>query len=243
MTITIERPSELATGPLPSDALGPLSQLARGIQTRRAHRDHALPKPALLGEAVTFSDRSPATHSPATGVCGQRPDIAKDLRERAEATEKQWAELLPTLRGVPAELPHELLDRSNAQVLRRIVAAHGWPGLRLAGAEGADAALRLALRITDVPFVRLLLRLLCDAAQQGDATWAQWAHLYDRACVLEGLPQAYGTQTRTHPVADAAGLGARRREVGLPPLPDSPADSAPAPRPRPYAPRSERRSS
>ncbi|MGW2225638.1 DUF6624 domain-containing protein [Streptomyces formicae] len=247
MTVTVERASEPATGPLPSDALGPFHQLAWGIRTRRAHRDGALPVPALPGEAMTSNDPDPTALSPAGAGCAQRPDISKDLRERAEAAEQQWAQRLPTLPDVPVALPNELLDRSNAQVLHRIVAVHGWPGFRLAGAEGADAAVHLALRITNVPFVRLLLRMLGDAAQAGDATWAQWARLYDRACVLEGLPQAYGTQARTdcgethrYPIADVAGLSARRREVGLPPLPDSPADPAPAPRPRPYAPRSER---
>ncbi|MCZ0975905.1 hypothetical protein O1L55_40900 [Streptomyces albulus] len=207
-----------------------LDQLAQGIDARRSQR--LPPHPATISEAADRSHPQLPASPPlsAIGQQAQRPDIANDLCKRAVAAEERWAERLPQLPGAAASLPHDLLDTSNALVLRRIVAAHGWPGIRLAGAEGADAALRIALRISnDGPFVRLLLRLLGEAAQQGDATWTQWAHLYDRHCVLEGLPQAYGTQYRTisgqaklHPVADAAELAARRQQVGLPPSPEAP---------------------
>jgi hypothetical protein len=67
--------------------------------------------------------------------------------------------------------------------------------------------------------------MLHTAATQGEATWAQWAHLYDRCLAREGHRQIYGTQFRylgeghleLFPVEDGADLDERRRTVGLAP--------------------------
>ncbi|MFF1717254.1 DUF6624 domain-containing protein [Streptomyces sp. NPDC058268] len=167
-----------------------------------------------------------------------RPDIAWDLIARADAADRRW-ELPPatTVSGRTCS-PYELLVSANTQVLRRIVGVYRWPGLSLVGQTGAEAALRLALHATDADhdhgFVRTLLRLITDAAEHGEATWAQWAHLQDRVSVLDGRPQQYGTQYRLdapllepelHPVIAPEQLTERRLAVGLPAL------TAPAPPP------------
>lgn len=126
--------------------------------------------------------------------------------------------------------PYELLDAANTETLRGIVSQHGWPGFSLVGQDGCEAALRLALRVYepdhDHEFVRTLLRLVTTAAESGEATWAQWAHLQDRVSVLNGHDQQYGTQfhhgatslePELYPVADPQTLASRRIAVGLAP--------------------------
>ncbi|QDN54117.1 DUF6624 domain-containing protein [Streptomyces sp. S1D4-20] len=169
-----------------------------------------------------------SAHAPAVA----RPDIARDLIDRAVAADRQWEFASTVTAAAPALSPYELLDAANTETLRRIVAQHGWPGFSLVGQPGSEAALRLALRVNephhDHEFVRTLLRLITSAAECGEATWAQWAHLQDRVSVLNGHDQQYGTQYRNsasllepelYPVADAQALASRRIAVGLAPTP------------------------
>lgn len=168
-----------------------------------------------------------------------RPDIAWDLISRADAADRRWA-LGPwvTVDGRTLS-PYDFVVSSNTQVLRRIAGTYGWPSLSLVGQTGSEAALRLALRVSgsDCSFLRTLLRFITTAAEHGEATWAQWAHLQDRISVLDDRPQQFGTQYRLdasplepelHPVTAPEQLDERRLSVGLPPLhataltPDSP---------------------
>ncbi|MGK4906507.1 DUF6624 domain-containing protein [Streptomyces albus] len=158
----------------------------------------------------------------------RRADLAQDLTGRAAAARKNWS--LPAHQH-PQEkdrlAPEHQQDASNAQALRHIVAAHNrWPGRSLVGEDGCQAAADIALHADhDLPFQRLLLRLLGQAVQQGEATPAQWAHLHDRCLARTGEPQVFGTQhwyrpdgeMEPHPIAEPEGLDARREQVGLPP--------------------------
>jgi hypothetical protein len=119
------------------------------------------------------------------------------------------------------------VHRRNAAALDRILAAHGWPGTRLAGDDGAEAAWLVAQHaIGDVAFQRRALAALRDAAAAGDASWKHVAFLTDRIRVAEGRVQVYGTQHDWNaagelaplPIDDPNGVEARRRSVGLEPL-------------------------
>lgn len=165
-------------------------------------------------------------------LAAARPDIARDLIDRAMAACRQWDFASTATEAGPALSPYELLDAANTETLRRIVDQHGWPGFSLVGQHGSEAALRLALRVSephhDHAFARTLLRLITAAVECGEATWAQWAHLQDRVSVLNGHDQQYGTQFRIgsslsepelYPVADPQALASRRIAVGLAPTP------------------------
>lgn len=132
-----------------------------------------------------------------------------------------------------AEAPDEaigLLDVNTANVERlgAVVEEHGWPGLRLVGADGADAAWMLAQhadRSNDVR--RGWLAALADAVQTGDADPRHLATMADRTAVVSGEPQQYGTIVMLAgdgeiefpiPVADAGRLDQRRLALGLPRL-------------------------
>ncbi|WP_414169170.1 DUF6624 domain-containing protein [Streptoverticillium reticulum] len=156
----------------------------------------------------------------------QRPDIARDLINRATTAREHRSKLL---RGLLSEAEISMglhIDHANALVLRRVMGANGWPGRSLVGEDGAEAAWQLALRADTLPdFQRLALRLLTTAVEHGEATIQQWAHLHDRCSINAGHAQLYGTQHRLGPdgvealpIREPEHLDARRVTVGLPPF-------------------------
>lgn len=155
----------------------------------------------------------------------QRPDLARDLINRAQQAREYHAE---RVRWRPGSFEADLgrhLDHANALVLQRITAAHGWPGKSLVGEESAEAAWRIALHADQFPDIQqTLLRMLATAVEQGEAPLGRWAHLYDRCAVNRGELQLYGTQyglgigtVELLPTMDPERLDARRASVGLPP--------------------------
>ncbi|MCX5206726.1 hypothetical protein OG897_35645 [Streptomyces sp. NBC_00237] len=155
-----------------------------------------------------------------------RPDIARDLQERADAS-RAFRERFA--RGQLSDEETRLgihRTRANAGVLRRLLGGHGWLGRSLVGAAGAKAAWRLALHADHDPELqRLALRLLTEAVRRQEAPIQQWAHLHDRCLVGAGHLQLYGTQHRLDaggqlvrlPVSVPEELDSRRATVGLPP--------------------------
>jgi hypothetical protein len=117
-------------------------------------------------------------------------------------------------------------DRHAAR-LAQILAAHGWPGERPVGEDGAEAAWLIVQHAIAQPgFQRRALDALREAADRGEVPRRQAAMLEDRIRVLEGRPQRYGTQfdwdsagqLSPLPIEDRAGLAQRRKELGLRPL-------------------------
>jgi hypothetical protein len=94
----------------------------------------------------------------------------------------------------------EAVDQDNTHWLKRIVAAHGWPGRRLVGEEGAHHGWLLAQHADrDRDFQKHCLALLRDAVQRGDAAPIDLAYLVDRVRRADGQPQLYGTQYESGP--------------------------------------------
>ena len=84
---------------------------------------------------------------------------------------------------------------ANADRLREIVAAHGWPGRALVGEEGAEHAWLIAQHAdAQLDSQRLCLAALCRAVEAGDAPARHGAYLTDRVAMNEARPQRYGTQ-------------------------------------------------
>jgi hypothetical protein len=120
----------------------------------------------------------------------------------------------------------QLLDQHRRRLVE-ILDTHGWPGKRLAGEDGAEAAWLLALHtMPDPDVLRRCLTLLRAAAAAGEAESWQVAFLVDRVSLVERNVQVYGTTIcrqedgRFAPplLEDPDQLDARRRAVGLPPL-------------------------
>jgi hypothetical protein len=86
--------------------------------------------------------------------------------------------------------------------------------------------------IAQPAFQRRALELLRAAVRRDEARALKAAMLEDRIRTLEGRPQRYGTQfdwdasgqLSPLPIEDAAGVDARRREIGLRPLEEATQD-------------------
>ncbi len=100
-----------------------------------------------------------------------------------------------------------------------------WPGRRLVGDDGAQAAWLIA-QLGDLGLQQRALGHLELAVDADDAPAAHYACLDDRVRMAAGRPQVYGSQMvtaddgtlRPWPIEDVANVDARRSRVGLPPL-------------------------
>ena len=119
------------------------------------------------------------------------------------------------------------LHRRNTARLREIVGQTGWPGVALAGDDGAEAAWFIAQHaVLDLAFQRQALALLTSAVERGDAPAWQLAMLTDRVRMGSGEPQVYGSihvgdesgNLVPYQTEDPDGVEERRAQVGLPPL-------------------------
>ncbi|MFM2090242.1 MAG: hypothetical protein RLZZ127_731 [Planctomycetota bacterium] len=119
------------------------------------------------------------------------------------------------------------LHRDHGRRLLACCRAGGWPGRSRVGDEAAAAAWRIAQHaLPDPPTLRALAPFLAAAVAAGEADPAGWAMLQDRIAVCEGRTQTYGTQhdwdddgrLSPMPIADPAGVDARRASAGLEPL-------------------------
>jgi hypothetical protein len=147
------------------------------------------------------------------------PDIASELRRRAESDQQARQHLLRT--GEPGDLFET--DADNTAWLKTVVAEHGWLGITLVGEQGADDTWLLVQHADrDPAFQREALELLKRSAAAGDAPPQHVAYLTDRVLVASGQPQLYGTQytgegenLRPLPVQDPEHLDERRAAMGL----------------------------
>jgi len=142
---------------------------------------------------------------------------AEDIRVRAELLED----------GVLGEGYHprmRVVHERNAARLKEIIAAHGWPGRSLVGADGSHAAWRIVQHaIGDPPFQRSCVAPIERSVAEGEAPLAQFAFLIDRVRYFEGKPQIYGTQfdwdengeLNPWPIEDPEHVDERRQRAGL----------------------------
>jgi hypothetical protein len=111
------------------------------------------------------------------------------------------------------------VDRKTTARMKEVVAKYGWPGKKLVGEDGAQAAwLMVQHADQDRAFQKQCLPLIEAAARAGDVAMRNYAYLYDRVAVGEDRPQRYGTQYRDGkpaPIEDEAKVDERRKAVGL----------------------------
>ncbi|MGV6816679.1 MAG: DUF6624 domain-containing protein [Thiotrichales bacterium] len=114
----------------------------------------------------------------------------------------------------------------NAQVLDKIVAAHGWPAISKVGIEGTRLAWLVAQHAICTPDLqRKFFNLLSEAAENGDVPKKQVALLSDRIRFNEGKPQTYGTVLDwneqgefTCELENPENVDELRESIGLPPF-------------------------
>ena len=176
---------------------------------------------AELGAAEAFFD-----------ACAADPALDAEVEQRLAHSATALITALDAWEEAPPEAT-ALLERNAANVERlsaMIEEAGEWPGLRAAGADGADAAWMLAQHADRSNEVRRAwLPLLADAVSSGDADPRHLATLTDRTAAMAGEAQPYGTIRTVAPageaefsiaLADAGRLDERRAAIGLPSVAD-----------------------
>ncbi|HYE79903.1 MAG TPA: DUF6624 domain-containing protein, partial [bacterium] len=147
------------------------------------------------------------------------------MREEDLDVRERLAEDGSLFQGYHPEM--EAIHLRNGRRLLEIVKTRGWPGRSLVGDDGAEAAWLIAHHALPLPELgRTALPLIQEAAAAGEALPMHAAMLEDRICLNEGRPQVYGTiydwdeegRMVPVPIANPAGLDARRVAVGLEPL-------------------------
>ena len=145
------------------------------------------------------------------------------IRRSAKGTARVFVQRL----NLKVAMEYRRIDAQNADRLRQILSAHGWPGKSLVGEQGAHDAWLIAQHADHDPaFQRQALDLLAAAVAQGEASTRDLAYLTDRVRVNERREQVYGTQMRPDenglpvpaPIEGREGLDERRAEVGLEPF-------------------------
>lgn len=117
-------------------------------------------------------------------------------------------------------------DWANTTWLKAYVARWGWPTAAQVGREAVDAAFLIVQHaVHDTAFMRAMLPAIEQAHRRGDLDGGAVAMLTDRVEVKAGHGQIYGTQLSLQggrwvldPIADSAGVDARRKRMGLLPL-------------------------
>jgi hypothetical protein len=159
----------------------------------------------------------------------EQPELAAELRRRGDVDQDARAFAVRGDGATETEIQHVMrVDRDNTEWLETVVAEHGWPGLRLVGAEGAHAAWLLAQHADERPDLqRHWLQLLQAAAGTGDAEPRNVAYLHDRLATADRRPQRHGTQwiklgerISLAPLEDPQRVNAYRTAAGLDPLGD-----------------------
>ena len=176
-----------------------------------------------------MTDRELAAADRLFAAADADPALERELERRLAGPSMPLIAALADWPEAPDEAVELLeVNAANVERLGEIVEEHGWPGLRLVGADGADAAWMMgqhADRSNDLR--RGWLAALADAVQTGDADPRHLATMADRTEVVSGEPQQYGTIVMLAddgevefpvPVADAGRLDERRAALGLPSL-------------------------
>lgn len=105
------------------------------------------------------------------------------------------------------------------ETLRAAVAKHGWPGKRIVGVDGANAAWVIAQHAdSDRAFQADCVAKMEPLVATGDVAGKDFAFLFDRVALAYGRPQRYGTQfdgDDLAPLEDPKRVDERRRSVGL----------------------------
>ena len=116
-------------------------------------------------------------------------------------------------------------DSARSRWVRRAAGAHGWPTRAAVGAEAANAAWLVLQHSPFTDWQAGALPTLERLAARGELPRPDFALLTDRVLRARGRPQRYGSQFQLvdgrlvpEPIADPAGLDARRTAMRLQPM-------------------------
>lgn len=204
----------VGTSPNPSRPSRSTSTSTEGIPSMTTSpAPQAPPAPARVADPADAPHEVPREVAAAVGAeLVRRADEDHRLTRHAQAS--------------PTSFHRDLLvkcHRENTEVLRAIVAEHGWPSTDLVGDRASTAALMLLLHTQDLGFQLTCRDLIAEAAEDGRCPAVHHAYIADHCAVELGQPQFYGTRVdprlvRPYPVRQPEFLDERRADVGLCPL-------------------------
>lgn len=117
-------------------------------------------------------------------------------------------------------------DSAHSRRLRSLVEAHGWPSVEGVGRQALEDAFLIVQHTPYEAWQRAMLANVEAGVRTRVLDAQDYALLYDRVQVHQGLPQRYGTQLdagtdgvlRLQPLEDPARVDSVRATLGLPPL-------------------------
>ena len=146
------------------------------------------------------------------------PELRRELLALVEKDQAARAAVTGPTDTANIERMREV-DRASTARMKAAVAKHGWPGKRIVGVDGANAAWLLVQHAdADLAFQKECLAKMEPLVKTGEVTGKDYAYLWDRIAVAEGRAQRYGTQLVGDdfaPIEDPANVDARRKSVGL----------------------------
>jgi hypothetical protein len=174
------------------------------------------------------------TGPPTVKEASLRQELLKRMNEEQQLRESMVGLMAKKGSGAPSDTGEMAstmkklveVDARNRARIKEIIDRYGWPGKKLVGEDGSNAAWLLVQHADPDPaFQKRCLGLLAEAVKKKDATPQHLAYLTDRVRIGEKAKQVYGTQFRQFngkmepfPIEDEANVDKRRKEVGLPPL-------------------------
>ena len=189
-------------------------------------------RPELRAELLDMTARELAAADGLFARCEADPKLDAELQRRLAGPATPLITALAAWDDPPPEGASLLgVNAANVERFAAIVdELDAWPGLRLVGADGADAAWMLAQHADRANALRRAwLPLVADAVAGGDADPRHLATLTDRIGAVAREPQTYGTIAllapdgeieHPLPVGEPAALDTRRAAIGLVPHAD-----------------------
>lgn len=168
--------------------------------------------------------RSPQRKTARAGVDRELRGHLLRLDRLDGALRSRWVETGFKDRALERKL--EALSTAAIEWLRDVLDTHGWPGRSLVGSAASEAACRLIQHAEcSLSFQRRCLRLLQEAAAQGEVPSRHVAYLTDVVRLRAGQKQLFGTKFRQeggalipYPIVRPSEVDERRKQMELEPL-------------------------
>ena len=122
-----------------------------------------------------------------------------------------------------------MINEKNLKDLESLLSQKGWPKRSEVGPEAAGAAF-FVLQHSNADAQQKYISLFEKSCRENEASWQQYALMFDRMRMNQNKPQRYGTHTfldpkagspnELYPLEDEAKVEEWRREIGLEPLKD-----------------------
>lgn len=122
-----------------------------------------------------------------------------------------------------------MINEKNVRDLENLLSRKGWPKRSEVGQEASRAAF-FVLQHSNAVAQEKYITMFEKACKENEASWQQYALMFDRMRMNQNLPQKYGTHNyldpragntnELYPLEDETKVDEWRKEIGLEPLKD-----------------------